>query len=36
MCMWPHQWQQSGVEEDVALCNIHAINQLLQVGAVVQ
>lgn len=31
-----HQWQQAGVEEDVALCNVHAADQLSQVGPVVQ
>lgn len=36
VCVWSHQWQQAGVEEDVALCDVHAADQLPQVGPVVQ
>lgn len=28
VCVWSHQWQQAWVEEDVALCDVHAADQL--------
>lgn len=31
-----HQWQQTGVEKDVGVCNIHATNHLSQVSTVIQ
>ena len=35
-CVSSHQGQQAGVEEDVALGDVHAAEQLPEVGAVVQ
>lgn len=34
--MCAHQWQQAGVEEDVGLCDVHAADELPQVGPVIQ